>query len=220
MGIGFIPYIHPHPMARKAREENTFDANNPEDLQKLRDILAKDGGSPAGHAALGCLLYMSNEKEKMEESIPHLIIGADAGDDNCMVLLGDAYIKGEVVEKDVAKGIDFHEAAGLMGNVEGAACAANEYLMGVNIPENHERAYYLFSIAASKNSDKGFNGLGLMYLCGFHVEKDVKEAKKNFIKAKARGSSVAVVNLENLKKYGPDYDYAASLREEAEEYRL
>lgn len=207
-------------MARKRNEDNTLDPNNPEDIQRLRDLLATDADSPALHAALGCLLYMSDDRDGMEEAVPHLTVGADAGDDNCMVLLGDAYIKGEVVTKDVARGVALHEAAGFRGNAEDAACAANEYLMGVNVPEDHGKAFELFTIAASANSDKGFNGLGLMYLCGFHVAKDVKEAKRNFIRAKARGSSVAVANLENLREMGPDHDYAASLREEAEEYRL
>ncbi len=185
-----------------------FDPSNPADIQRMRAALARDGGTPMGHAALGAMLYLSGDLDNMKASIPHLEIGVGIDDPIATGCLGDAYYNGFVVERNVCMAVELFERAGYMGHAESAFSAANEYLLGSNINADYEKAFELFTIAADANLAKGFNGLGILYMCGFHVGRDLKRAKRYFRMASARGSDSGARNLKNIEELGEDYDYA------------
>lgn len=193
-------------------EMKTFDSRNGEDIRKLREMVEKDG-SPMAHCALGQLLFGSDDAELIRESIPHLRIAADAGNDIAIGILGDAYLWGEGVERDVKRAMGYYMDSALMGNVDAIFTVGNEYLLGEVVAANYGKAFDFLSLGAEYGSERAMNSLALMYICGFHVEKDLKEAKRLLMKAYSRGNKHAKMNLDLIKENGPDFDYRVCLFE-------
>lgn len=77
---------------------------------------------------------------------------------------------------------------------------------GIRVPQNHKLAYNMFKTAADYKEAKGFNGLGLMYLNGDHVQKDISKAFFQFKRAANLGDSDAQFNLGSMLIYNENND--------------
>jgi TPR repeat protein len=73
------------------------------------------------------------------------------------------------------------------------------YLEGSEaVPQDNATAFQYFKAAAERNNPVGQAGLGLMYLHGRHVEKDVNKAFQYFNSAADRGWVDGHLQLGNM----------------------
>ena len=73
------------------------------------------------------------------------------------------------------------------------------YLEGSEaVPQNNETAFQYFKDAADRNNPVGQAGLGLMYLHGRHVDKDVNKAFQYFNLAADKGWVYGHLQLGNM----------------------
>ena len=73
------------------------------------------------------------------------------------------------------------------------------YLEGSEaVPQDNATAYQYFKAAAERNNPVGQAGLGLMYLHGRHVDKDVNKAFQYFNSAADKGWVDGHLQLGNM----------------------
>lgn len=73
------------------------------------------------------------------------------------------------------------------------------YLEGSEaVPQDNATAYQYFKAAADRNNPVGQAGLGLMYLHGRHVDKDVDKAFQYFSSAADKGWVDGHLQLGNM----------------------
>lgn len=98
-------------------------------------------------------------------------------DKNALFYLGNMYLKGEFVEKDIDKAIEFFEKSVNNENIESAFILVNLYLNEKEIEKDIEKAKYWLKHAASKNYLKAKEML-------FELEFGKKEQEISFLDAK------------------------------------
>ena len=82
------------------------------------------------------------------------------------------------------------------GDTDAALTLGYVYLYGENgWPQDDEKAFHYYSLAAAKDDKVALNNLGSLYYSGIGTKKDVKEAVKLFEKAAELGNNEAAVNL-------------------------
>ncbi|WP_026658193.1 tetratricopeptide repeat protein [Butyrivibrio sp. AC2005] len=122
--------------------------------------------------------------EKRNEYIEVL---AREGKPEGFIFLGDIFLQGISVKKDVDKAIDYYELAANCGETFGYEIIAEIYIKGEDAPLNYEKAYELLDRSSELNngvlrSDSGYYFMGEMYYFGLGVAKDWNKAKKSYKK--------------------------------------
>ncbi len=75
----------------------------------------------------------------------------------------------------------------------------NELVAGSEaVPQNNATAFHYFKAAADRNNPVGQAGLGLMYLHGRHVDKDLTKAFQYFNSAADKGWVDGHLQLGNM----------------------
>jgi len=123
----------------------------------------------------------------------------DAGNMRGCNNLGEMYRRGEGVETDMAKAIEYYRK-GCDGN-HPVACVnlANRYKTGQGIEKDYITASQLYAKACVKDDWIGCFTLGTMYEQGKGVKKDLSEAKRLLGRACNEGSlKPACERLEKL----------------------
>lgn len=95
-----------------------------------------------------------------------------------MVALGDLYLKGEKVERDVRKGIQLYISAAELGNYYAASCVGSFYFNGYKpyLIQDKARGIEWFKYAAKGKDAEAAYRLGMCYYLGDGVWKDEKKA--------------------------------------------
>ena len=101
-----------------------------------------------------------------------------------------AYAKGTVVSKDMAKAFDFFTKSCDIGYTAGCMVVGSSYYYGRNIKKDYLKAQSLFSTACTQGDANGCFLLGSMYDLGQGIQRDVKQAKELYIKACDYGSKM------------------------------
>ena len=82
------------------------------------------------------------------------------------------------------------------------------YLEGSEaVPQNNATAFHYFKQAADRNNPVGQAGLGLMYLHGRHVDKDVTKAFQYFNSAADKGWVDGHLQLGNMYYHLHTFSY-------------
>ena len=81
---------------------------------------------------------------------------------------------------------------------------AKDYYWGRGVGKNYQRAHQLFLDSANKGNPESSRYLGLMYLSGNGVTKNLKTSIQWFEKAAVMGDKMSKDNLQKLKKLSVD----------------
>lgn len=192
--------------APEMTQEKKVDPELEQKIDEIRKLVEKND-TPAGHGALGEILYRTEEPEHQKEAISHFEAASDAGIVAATAYLGDAYFNGRGVEKDVQKGMDYFMDAALSGDVDAMYSLGAAYLEGQSVAADYPKALDFLAEASSKGSVRATNALGLMYLGGFGTEQNMAKAKRLFEKAMQKGNEHSKQNLELIKRKGRRFDY-------------
>lgn len=144
----------------------------------------------------------SDEKaDKQKEAFANYSKGAEAGESNCMIRLGDMLIAGKGTDKkDETKGIEWIRKAATAGNA-GAHVRAAQYFLSREKPDIANGYPHLVS-AANAGIPAAQNDLALLYLAGSLGANDASAAAAWFGRAAANGHPSAQTNLATLYERG------------------
>ena len=65
------------------------------------------------------------------------------------------------------------------------------------VDADYQKAYTYLKKVADEGDDRAINSLGVMYLFGYHVKKDLRKAKKYFKKSAMLGNEQATTTMGN-----------------------
>ena len=100
----------------------------------------------------------------------------DAGRTFACIMLADAYIKGDGVEKDPMEALRLYEKAAERGIRFGNECIGMMYYEGTDIPQDFQKAFEYFTKDEGKKSPCTAYSLGEMYRKGLYVTLDDEKA--------------------------------------------
>ena len=141
---------------------------------------------------------------------------ADKGDSDAERRLGELYLNGDMVPRDLDEGVRWARASAEHGNVFGETLLAKLYLAGIGVPKDFVTAAKWYRLAAEKGHAPAQNQIGLLHQLGLGVTQDFAEALKWYrLAAKqhlaaaennigaiyAKGQGVAQDNVEAAKWY-------------------
>ena len=110
-------------------------------------------------------------------------------------ILGDIYLNGIRVERNLKKAKEYFEKAALQGHTISEFILGNIYYNGYETEQNFEKAVFWYEKAALKGDPKAQFNLGLMYDEGEGVIQNYEKAFKWFEEAAKQGLPEAQYNL-------------------------
>lgn len=140
------------------------------------------------------------EKERLKENIAL----AKQGDAGSQVALGDAYSKGEGVEKDLTQAFYWHQKAADQGYAIGQYSVGWAYYIGeyTFLVQDYPKALYWFKKAADQNLNIAQYVLGKIYEDGEGVRQNRTTAKEWYGKACDNGDEVGCFQYKRLNEEG------------------
>ncbi len=180
---------------------------SPENIEFTRTIV-KRFPSPDNQYIFALMLHDTGDESHYKEMFENLEKASNAGHADARSLLGDCYFFGLGVEKDQKKGIDLFISAADNGSLLGCYSAGNELLIGKIVKPEYDKAYRYLKKAADNGDDRAINSLGIMYVFGYHVGKNLKIAKRLFKKSTKMGNKQADFNYRKLKAAGKGADFS------------
>ena len=116
--------------------------------------------------------------------------------------LGDCYVDGVGVAKDVGKGLALGRESAAAGSCFGQCVVGWCYRNGVGVAQDYAEALRLYSLAAAQGYAVAQNNLGLMFQNGLGVAQDYAEALRLYSLAAAQGYAIAQNNLGRMFREG------------------
>jgi Sel1 repeat len=116
--------------------------------------------------------------------------------------LGDCYVDGVGVAKDVGKGLALGRESAAAGSCFGQCVVGWCYRNGVGVAQDYAEALRLYSLAAAQGYAVAQNNLGLMFQNGLGVAQDYAEALRLYSLAAAQGYAIAQNNLGRMFRDG------------------
>lgn len=113
---------------------------------------------------------------------------AEQGGASAQYFIGDMYLFGRGVEKDVDKAAEWYRRAAERGHAGGQATLGLLYETGTAVPADDVEAAKWYRLAALQDHTGGEEGLGKMYFLGKGVPEDVDVAAKFLGDAASKGS--------------------------------
>lgn len=86
------------------------------------------------------------------------------------------------------------------GDAKSQFIVGNLYLYGITYERDYEKAFFYFNKSAQQRFVKAFTKIGIMYLNGWHVEKNIKLAPKNF-QVQLFGSTTCHTDLLTMQSF-------------------
>jgi TPR repeat protein len=121
---------------------------------------------------------------------------ADAGDARGMADLGNMYLNGEGVAKDLSEALRLIRKAADAGDPRGQARLAGMYAQGAaGLSKDFVEALRLARQSADAGNDSGQTMMGLIYRNGWGVDRNFEEADRWYRKAAEGGSNAALYDL-------------------------
>jgi len=131
-------------------------------------------------------------KQNAGEQLAKVKTAAEAGDREAMFNLGNRYMKGNGVEKDLAEGVRWLRKAVEAGNTRAMVNLGLLYSDGEGVAKDPAEALRWYKKAADLGDTDGMLNLGIAYHLGEGVEKDLNEAFRWYRKAADSGHSYAM----------------------------
>lgn len=98
---------------------------------------------------------------------------AEKGEASAQANLGDMYLEGEGVHRDVAKAIEWYQKSAAQGNMFAQSSLGEMYAEGTGVPKDEARAVDLFQKSAAQGLNSAQLSLGKMYLHGKGVNRNL-----------------------------------------------
>jgi TPR repeat protein len=127
-------------------------------------------------------------------------LGGNKADPLAADLLGDYYF---ISIPPAPKEMERHYRVAISKGYPRSMAALGFYQMigGIGIPKNTKEAVYLFEKATKQDLPEGFMNLGVAYMRGDGVPKDLTKARKLILQASERGHEKAKEALARLEKH-------------------
>lgn len=188
-----------------ALEEVTFDLVRPQPEEALdtwgqRLIDDANTNDPIARTIIGGLFYTGR-------GAPHdpqraLALWEEAAlalhYHDALSKLGTLYRKGDIVEKDIHKAIEYFTRAGTLGSSNALWALGAIYFHGEGVPKDRQRAILYYQMAAGMGHTKAQVDLGLAYEKGFGVPKNLDAAVRWYRAAARSGEYLGNVCLIRL----------------------
>jgi uncharacterized protein len=136
------------------------------------------------------------------EFISRIEIEAASGDADAESVLGQVYLMGHGVDKDVALGVRYTLSAAEGGSASAQHNIAWLYENGTGVEQSWELAILWYEKAAEQGYVGSINNLGRLYDYGYGVEKDLPKAFEYYKRAADGMSILAQHNLAVFYKLG------------------
>jgi len=153
-------------------EKGVFTGKSPEDSKRWYDICAR-----------------------AEKSVGY-------ADDMAMRVIGQLYMYGDSVEKDLEISRQWYQKAAVLGNVQCLNELGYAYLNGSGVPTNVEKGIALLEAAACRGYYFAQKTLGTLYYNGEKVSRDYAKAQYWLEKAVSLGSGEAMEILSRMYRNG------------------
>ncbi|WP_347888499.1 SEL1-like repeat protein [Nitrosomonas europaea] len=134
--------------------------------------------------------------------IATLEYAADLSDTVAMNYLGSFYHQGISIEKNLEKGVYWHQRAADKGNSIAMVSLGLCYQKGKGVEQNWDEAFRLYRQAVDLGNSQAMFNLGICYERGEGVEQNWDEAIRLYRQAVDLGNSQAMVNLGVCYKRG------------------
>lgn len=121
----------------------------------------------------GLALYRNG---KVAEAIPLLEIDARAGDTEAAHALGESYLNGDGVGRNLSMSAGWFMRAANNGHADAAFKLGNANKLGLGIPQNIQQAMALYQQASDEGSPEAAYALGRIYRLGDGVRRDFSKA--------------------------------------------
>lgn len=123
---------------------------------------------------------------------------AKSGDKEAMLRVGEAYMQGNGVAADTAKGLEWIRKSANKGFSEAMYVLAQTHSAGLGVPMNLEKAFEWYEKSANAGYVAGQYQLGLSYARGIGVAENNQKAREWLMKASKNGYSRATTILNSL----------------------
>ena len=123
----------------------------------------------------GLALYRAGDVSK---AVPLLEPDARAGDAETAYALGELYLNGDGVGRNLSMSAGWFMRAVDHGHTDAAFKLANAHKLGLGIPQNIEQAFALYRNVSSNGSSEAAYALGRIYRLGDGVRRDYPKALK------------------------------------------
>lgn len=120
----------------------------------------------------------SNPHSSSESQFKERLARAMTGDPVAQHLVGDAYINGNGVPKDLRRAFGWYEAAAMQGNLDSEFNVGSAYEHGDGVEVNYKLALKWYTLAAEKGSVQAQNNLANMYIDAKGTKSDYNLALK------------------------------------------
>jgi len=166
---------------------------------------------------LFCFAILSGGCNKKADTPPAgdlapLVKKAEANDFEAQVLLGERYLDGVGVEKDLAKAKIWFETAANSGRADAKYQLGRMYAVGLGLPKDENKAFTLFGESAAKGDRDGIHALGLSYYIGTGTQQDLKKAIELWERSAALGKIRSEHYLGRAYELdGPSHDFKKAI---------
>ena len=135
-------------------------------------------------------------KEQSEDNAEKFIVPDLSAEK--MVQLGETYLKGIGVPKDIGKGVECYKKAAEKGSLKAQLDLGDRYRRGIDVEKDEREAFrWYWQAAGQGNADAQF-WIGCSYNDGDGVKQDYKEAMKWYRKAAEQDNADAQRNIGYL----------------------
>ena len=159
--------------------------------------------------------------EKYEKALPYLETTAAAGDTESQLNLGFMYLSGSGVQKNYTKSLFWYNKYLEVEKNSDVQSTVGAIYYELGGEDNYAKAYNYFMLSANNGNFYGYTYLGIMYLFGKHVEKNIYKAKEYLDKGMKGDIDLAFSARGKMYEYGYgesiDLNKAIELYEKAAE---
>ena len=170
-----------------------YGAGDTEDKTKAKEWFAKAAAqdNPEGLYWYGLALNDSQNAHDHKEAVRAFKRAAELGDAEACNMLGNCYLEGDGMEKDVEKAAELFREAAERGSADGMVSLGKCYYYGNGVNEDDVQAFKCFDKAVSEGCLEAITLSGECYLYGHGVEEDEEMALKFFLVAAEDGDRAA-----------------------------
>ena len=145
------------------------------------------------------IISCDSQDDVNTDSVPEQLESlTNKGDAEDQYKLGNIYLAGKEVERDLQKSFSFYKLAAEKNHIEAQYSLGVMYQNGIGTKQSSSEALKWYKLAAEKGHKQSQFQVGLMYHKGEGVEQNYEEAKKWYKLAAEQGHVTAQNNLKSL----------------------
>ncbi len=149
-------------------------------------------------------VVLDHPSEISDDALSKILDKAKEGDIENELFAGVLYLRGERVQQDVVKAMEYLDKSARAGHIEAQKILAKEYLTGMVFPHDKQRAFELFEKAAYNGDVESMHNLGLMHEKGMYIEKNINKALECFQKASDENYVESKIKIADIYYEGID----------------